>query len=156
MAKQTINLGTTANDGTGDQVRVAFDKVNDNFDELYTGSTPSDNSVTYEKVGNEFKSVSALTPAATINVDFDSSAIFTLTPTTTTTLNVQNPKVGSSKIFLVTGSGTGSNLLFSLEGGSGVFNLINGEYDDTSTTKNFVQMTCVSSTEFWYSISQTA
>lgn len=35
MAKQVISLGTTANDKTGDTIRVAFDKVNDNFTELY-------------------------------------------------------------------------------------------------------------------------
>lgn len=35
MARQTINIGTTANDGTGDAVRDAFDKANDNFAELY-------------------------------------------------------------------------------------------------------------------------
>lgn len=35
MGKQTVNIGTTANDGTGDALRTAFDKVNDNFDELY-------------------------------------------------------------------------------------------------------------------------
>jgi hypothetical protein len=35
MAKQIINVGTTANDGTGDKVRDAFIKVNSNFDELY-------------------------------------------------------------------------------------------------------------------------
>jgi hypothetical protein len=35
MAKQIINVGTTANDGTGDKVRNAFIKVNSNFDELY-------------------------------------------------------------------------------------------------------------------------
>ena len=35
MAKQTINLGTSANKGDGDPLRTAFDKVNDNFDELY-------------------------------------------------------------------------------------------------------------------------
>ena len=33
---QVINIGTTANDGTGDTVRNAFDKVNDNFAEVYT------------------------------------------------------------------------------------------------------------------------
>lgn len=38
MAKQTINIGTTANDGTGDGLRTAFGKVNDNFNELYTGT----------------------------------------------------------------------------------------------------------------------
>ena len=36
MAKQTINIGTVANDGTGDPLRTAFDKVNDNFTELYS------------------------------------------------------------------------------------------------------------------------
>jgi hypothetical protein len=33
---QVINIGTTANDGTGDTVRNAFDKVNDNFTEVYS------------------------------------------------------------------------------------------------------------------------
>lgn len=35
MAKQSIGIGTTANDGTGDPLRDAFDKINDNFTELY-------------------------------------------------------------------------------------------------------------------------
>lgn len=36
MAQQTINIGSSANDGTGDTLRVAGDKINDNFTELYT------------------------------------------------------------------------------------------------------------------------
>lgn len=36
MAKQTIAIGTIANDGTGDTLRNSFDKVNDNFDEVYS------------------------------------------------------------------------------------------------------------------------
>jgi hypothetical protein len=35
MAQQTINIGTNPNDGTGDPLRTAFDKTNDNFTELY-------------------------------------------------------------------------------------------------------------------------
>ena len=35
MARQTINIGSSANDGTGDPLRTAFDKINDNFTELY-------------------------------------------------------------------------------------------------------------------------
>ena len=35
MAKQIVNLGTSANKGDGDPLRTAFDKVNDNFTELY-------------------------------------------------------------------------------------------------------------------------
>jgi len=42
MAQQTINIGAAANDGTGDPARTAFDKVNDNFDELYSGIIPTD------------------------------------------------------------------------------------------------------------------
>ena len=41
MPKQTVNLGSSANDGTGDPLRTAFDKINDNFDELYLYSTAS-------------------------------------------------------------------------------------------------------------------
>lgn len=33
--KQTVNVGTTANDGTGDPLRTAFQKINSNADELY-------------------------------------------------------------------------------------------------------------------------
>jgi hypothetical protein len=36
MAKQSINVGATANDKTGDSLRAAFQKVNANFTELYT------------------------------------------------------------------------------------------------------------------------
>ena len=39
MAKQTINIGSTANDGTGSTLRVAGDLINDNFTELYTADT---------------------------------------------------------------------------------------------------------------------
>ena len=45
MAKQTISIGSSANDGTGDPLRTAFDKINDNFTELYdvTGAGASNN-----------------------------------------------------------------------------------------------------------------
>jgi len=35
MAKRIINIGTAPNDGTGDALRVALDKANMNFDELF-------------------------------------------------------------------------------------------------------------------------
>jgi hypothetical protein len=45
MAQQTINIGSVANDGTGDPLRTAFDKVNDNFTELYADDAGDVNSV---------------------------------------------------------------------------------------------------------------
>lgn len=35
MARQNLNLGSTANDGTGDTLRVAGQKINQNFAEIY-------------------------------------------------------------------------------------------------------------------------
>jgi hypothetical protein len=41
MAKQTINIGTVANDRSGDPLRTAFTKVNANFTELYNRGSSS-------------------------------------------------------------------------------------------------------------------
>jgi len=265
MAKQVINIGTTANDGTGDPLRTAFDKVNDNTTELYagqslsivsdiltltradgttstvdlstyldedaraiasgslngatgivtftrddastftvdlsallddtniitsvnsqtgavvldtddisqgstnlynqthtgdvTGSTTltiANDVVSYEKIDAEFSTSSSLTAGATVDVDFDAAQVFTLTPNQNTTLNITNPKVGITKSVILTGAGGSYTLAFTVGGASGTFNKIAGDYDDTSSTKNFIQIICVSATEFWYSISQIA
>ncbi len=44
MAQQTINIGSNANDGTGDPLRTAFNKINANFNELY-GATAEANDI---------------------------------------------------------------------------------------------------------------
>ena len=36
MAKTSIGVGSSANDGTGDPLRTAMQSTNSNFDELYT------------------------------------------------------------------------------------------------------------------------
>jgi hypothetical protein len=47
MTREVINVGTSPNDGTGDPLRTAYIKCNDNFGELYSRvqetppSTPS-------------------------------------------------------------------------------------------------------------------
>ena len=41
MTKQVIGIGTTADDGTGDQLRTAFNKTNLNFTEVYLNTTAS-------------------------------------------------------------------------------------------------------------------
>ena len=50
MAKQTINIGSAANDGTGSSLRAGGDLINDNFNEIYTafgdGSTLSSGFIT--------------------------------------------------------------------------------------------------------------
>jgi hypothetical protein len=46
MARQIINTGAAANDGTGDALRFAFTKSNDNFAELYNKSGDLEASIT--------------------------------------------------------------------------------------------------------------
>src|SRR6056300_1222460 len=60
MAKLTINRGSTANDGTGDNLRDGANKVNLNFDEIYTA------------IGD------GTTISGTIKVADDSSTVMTL------------------------------------------------------------------------------
>ena len=45
MAQEIINIGTTPNDGTGDPLRTAFNKVNENFTELYADDAGDVNSI---------------------------------------------------------------------------------------------------------------
>ena len=113
-------------------------------------------SVTSVKVGTEFTTASALTAAATIDVSYTAAQVFTLTPNANTTLNITNAVIGVSKVIVVTGAGGTNTVAYTVGGAAGTFNLIAGEYDDTSAKKNFIQITCVSATEFWYSISQIA
>ena len=58
---------------------------------------------------------------------------------------------------IVTGAGGSYTAdTWQVGGGAGTFNKINGAYDNTNSVKNLYQITCVSATEFWYSISQIA
>jgi hypothetical protein len=38
MAQQIINIGSGENEGDGGNTRLAFEKINSNFDELYAGT----------------------------------------------------------------------------------------------------------------------
>ena len=140
MAKQTINIGTTANDGTGDPLRTAFDKANDNFDELYNGAGGiADDSVTYAKLGTEFTTSAALAT----NVDFSTAQVFTKTLSGDTTLTFSNAEIGMVKDLVITGSHT-----LTLPSGSTVA----GTYD--GSVSNLIQVVVTGASEYWFSISQ--
>jgi len=113
-------------------------------------------SVTSVKVGTEFTTANALTAAATIDVDYTAAQVFTLTPNANTTLNITNAVIGVSKVIVVTGAGGSYTVGFTVGGSAGTFNKISGDYSDTAAAKNFIQITCVGATEFWYTISQIA
>src|SRR6056300_1484928 len=93
MAKQTINIGTTANDGTGDPLRTAFDKVNDNFTELYADDAGDVNSV---NAGTGI-SVDQTTGAVTVT-NSAPNATHTGDVTGATALTIANDTIDSDRI----------------------------------------------------------
>ena len=98
MALQSINIGTAANDGTGDNLRVGGDKINDNFSEIYTafgnGSTLSSLAVTAMNgaTANELVTVGSTTTEldAEANLTFDGSTLAVTGNITATTITLSN------------------------------------------------------------------
>jgi len=61
MAKQTINVGSSANSGGGDALRDAMIKINENFDELYADiAAIEDGNITSDIKGSVFADDSTL------------------------------------------------------------------------------------------------
>jgi len=74
MARQEINIGTSANDGTGDPLRTAFDKINDNQSEVYT-NLGGDSLSNIGHTGNTIQSLNTngnivLSPNGTGTIEF--------------------------------------------------------------------------------------
>ena len=150
MAQKSINIGSTANDGTGETVRSAFDKTNDNFTELY-----ADNSVTHARLENRYTASGSITTlVGTVDFDCSAGSSFKLSGDLTGgyTINLTNYKKGqvitifplkAQSVTLTGGSGTG------------VFNKIGGiDYDNSVTS--ILQIECVddqaSNPVFFYSV----
>jgi len=134
MAKQTIGIGTVANDGNGDPLRTAFTKANENFTEVY-----ADGFTSYARLANEFKTSAALTT----NVDFATAQVFTKTLSGATTLTFSNTSIGMVKDLVITG-----DFALTLPAGTTVA----GVYD--GTVSNLIQIVVTGATEYWYSISK--
>ena len=102
MARQTINIGTNANDGTGDPLRTAFDKINDNFAELYVDSDAStvlEHDTAPKLAGNLDTNGQTITTDVTngnVTVNANGTGIISLTSDTTVTGNM----TVTGKIFL--------------------------------------------------------
>lgn len=147
MAKQTINIGTTANDGTGDPIRSAFIKSNDNFTELYAGAGVADDSITYSKLADEFTTIDPLTAAAIVDIDFADAQVYTLTITEATEITFSNVSTGMVKDIIITGD-FALTLPTSLKEISGTY---------SGTVSNLIQVVSTNgATEQWGSISQEA
>ena len=74
MARQNISVGTSANDGTGDTLRAAGQKINSNFAEVYAHLNGGDSASLSTKVS--FDSDGILFEGATAN-DFETKLVVT-------------------------------------------------------------------------------
>lgn len=116
MAQQIINVGAAANDGTGDTLRGAFIKTDDNFDELYTGKENTITAGTTSQYYRGDKTFQTLNKSAVGlgNVDNTSDAN---KPVSTATQTALNAKIGGSGttnyVSKFTASGSiGNSLIF--------------------------------------------
>jgi len=81
MSKQTINVGTNQDDGTGDSLRAAFVKVNDNFTEVYNEL----GGVALSNISMTGSTISTDTADSGIIIDPNGTGTITLTGNTTLT-----------------------------------------------------------------------
>jgi len=119
MPKIAIGLGSTANDGTGDTLRVAGGKINDNFSEIYT-AIGNGSSITLTSTPTELNILAgALLSTTELNyVDGVTSSI-------QTQLNAKSPTAGSSSITTLGTIATGvwnGTAIGAAYGGTGVAN----------------------------------
>lgn len=111
MTKQMINLGTPPKGSDGDTSRVAFEKTNDNFDELYARAQGK---LTKNISGGA--GVTALTDTEAINgfIDITGSLTgartITVPPTIVQAYTVRNSTSGGFSITFKTSSGSGVDL----------------------------------------------
>ena len=139
--------------------KIADDAINS---EHYTdGSIDTahiaDDQVTYNKMGAEFTASSSVSSASTIAIDCDTADVYTWTAGHSATLNFTDIEIGMTKSFYIIGGGGSYTMtLGTMNGSSGTWNKITGDYDDTSSKKNLIQIKFVSTSIAWYTISQPA
>lgn len=141
MARQTINVGSSPNDGTGDTLRDAMVSINSMTADIYGQSS----------TGDSLRGSTTLNPAANVDVNFDIAAVFTMTSSIAVDLNFTNASIGDVKDIIITDSGGTSGLTLN----SGLTaTTVAGEYSNTSGAVNFIQVVCTAANTFFLSISQ--
>ena len=113
MAKQTVNIGSTANDGTGDQLRTAFDKLNQNNDEIYGANFVTEDMLNDNIVGADELKVTGNGAAGQI---LTSNADGTFSWTTGVTGDITGVEAGDG----LTGGGTGGDVTLNVAAGTGI------------------------------------
>jgi hypothetical protein len=113
MAKLNINIGSSANDKTGDPLRTAFSKVNANFTELYSGGliptqtgnggkflTTSGTVLSWSDPSLQSKAVrnvGSVAAAGTVTLDYSTDSVVRATATGST-ITIAHSTITSGKV----------------------------------------------------------
>lgn len=173
MAKQTINIGSAANDGTGDSLRDGADKINDNFNEVYAlfgnGSTLAisgdatvsagaltiangavdtvhiaDDNVTFAKIENRYTAkVEKSDTSGAVTIDWSAGTTFEFTASLTGALELDFTNFKQGQVIGIYGL-TGSQTI-TLDSDAATSETFNkvGGVDYDGTGTNYLQIVCV-------------
>ena len=110
---------------------------------------------THDVLEDRYTATSAVTSATYITIDSYSADIFTWTAGHSATIDFTNIKIGDVVTLEITGGGGSyTQTLQNINGSSGTFNKISGDYDDTSSTKNLIEFKFISTSAAWYAINK--
>ena len=140
MALQTINIGTLANDGTGDDLREAFIKVNQNFDDL---DLRSPESTTVTNLGNAGEGVFAQKGGSQLQLKklVQGSNVTLTSSTTGITINATG---GLQQLNVVSDVGSmqlADGQTLNIQGGAGANTTISGNILTINSTADVVSDT---------------
>ena len=134
MTLQTINIGVAPNDGTGDPLRTAFDKTNQNFVELYSNMLGVNTDAQYTWSNTQ-----------TFNGEVSIANNLTVSGNLTTDVIIANGSLGTAGQVLTTNS-TGVYWSTVSGGGGGSVN-VDAQYTwtNTQTFQNTITVAAISS-----------
>ena len=140
MAISTINIGTLANDGTGDDLREAFIKVNQNFDDL---DLRSPESTTVTNLGNAGEGVFAQKVGSQLQLKklVQGSNVTLTSSTTGITINATG---GLQQLNVVSDVGSmqlADGQTLNIQGGAGANTTISGNILTINSTADVVSDT---------------
>jgi hypothetical protein len=133
MAKQTINIGASPNDGTGTPLRTAFDYTNQNFTELYTATGPSGNNIVVPGTATITGDLTVDTNVLKVDTTNNRVGIGTASPATD--LHIQAAGSASAEIRLAAAGGRSYNIGSTAGGYGSANNLI--IYDITGSAERY-------------------
>jgi hypothetical protein len=173
MASENLDVGTTANDGTGDALRDAFIKIRKMFAELYGQTYSSDTQdlsgatidIDHGQLADRYtkeitKTDTSGTGASAVTIDWSTGSSFHFSSSLTGDIDLKFDNYKVCQVIDIYGlTGSHTITLDSTATGTEVFHKVGGvDYDGGST--NHLQIVCLddsaSTPVFHYSIGTTA